>query len=336
MEVANTSMYDWATSLGEAALMCARVTGRRKFIVPALMSPERLAVLKNYAAGPALELIKVGHDGRTAQLDLTDLRAKLGSDVAGVYIENPSYLGPLEVQVEEIASITHEAGALFVVGVNPISLGLLKAPGDYGADIVVGEGQPLGNPVSFGGPLLGIFACRGEAKLIRQMPGRLIGMTTTLDGKTRGFVMVLQTREQHIRRERATSSICSNEALCAVAAAIYLATLGPRGLRELGKICAANASYAMRRLNEIKGLRSPIFDAPHFNEFTLNCDRSGMSILELNAKLLKYGIQGGKPIKQEFPELGETSLMCTTELHTRQDIDRLIEVLMKITEANDG
>lgn len=333
MDVANASMYDWATSLGEAALMCARVTGRRKFLVPTLMSPERSAVLKNYAVGPALEILKVGYDSRTGQLDLTDLRAKLGNDVAGVYVENPSYLGPLESQVEEIARATHEVGALFVVGVNPISLGLLKAPGDYGADIVVGEGQPLGNPVSFGGPLLGIFACRGEEKLIRQMPGRLIGMTTTLDGKMRGFTMVLQTREQHIRRERATSSICSNEALCAVAAAIYLATLGPKGLRELGKVCVANASYAMKKLNEIEGLRSPIFDAPHFNEFTLNCDRLGISIFDLNAELLKYEVQGGKPIKLEFPELGETSLMCTTELHTRQDIDRLVEVLTKITEA---
>ncbi len=328
LEVANSSMYDWATALGEAALMCARVTRRQKFIVPKLISKDRFSVLRNYASGPGLEVVEVGYDRRTGQLDLSQLRAELGEDVAGVYIENPSYLGFLETQGDEIAAAAHKTGALFVVGVNPISLGLFKAPGDYGADIVVGEGQPLGNPISFGGPSLGVFACRDELKLVRQLPGRLIGATTTLDGKARGYCMVLQTREQHIRRERATSSICTNEALCAVAAAIYLASLGPRGLRDLAELGASNASYAMKKLNAIKGLRAPIFEAPHFNEFTLNCDDTRVSIQELNAGLLKRGIQGGKPLRAEFPELGETALLCTTELHSREDIDRLASALI--------
>lgn len=331
LEVANSSMYDWATALGEAALMCARVTGRQKFIVPKLIAKDRLSVLRNYASGPGLEVVEVGYDRRTGQLDLRQLRAELGGDVAGVYIENPSYLGFLETQGDEIAAAAHKTGALFVVGVNPISLGLFKAPGAYGADIVVGEGQPLGNPVSFGGPSLGIFACRDELKLMRQLPGRLIGATTTLDGKARGYCMVLQTREQHIRRERATSSICTNEALCAVAAAIYLASLGPRGLRNLAELCASNASYAMKKLNTIKGLRAPIFDALHFNEFTLNCDDTRvLSIQKLNAGLLKRGIQGGKPLRAEFPELGKTALLCTTELHSREDIDRLASALKEL------
>ncbi len=333
LEVANSSVYDWATALGEAALMCVRVTKRRKFIVPKLIPQERLSVLRNYASGPALKVVEIGYDRRTGQLDLKQLREELGEDVAGVYIENPSYLGFLEAQGDEIAAATHKAGALFVVGVNPISLGLLKPPGDYGADIVVGEGQPLGNPVSFGGPSLGIFACRSDQKLLRQMPGRLIGMTSTLDGKARGYCMVLQTREQHIRRERATSNICSNESLCAVAAAIYLASLGPRGLRELAELCAANASYAMLKLGAIKGIRAPIFDAPHFNEFTLNCDDTRVSIKKLNSKLLKRGIQGGKSLRAEFPELGETALLCTTELHSREDIDCLAETLEKIVRG---
>ncbi len=330
LEVANSSMYDWATALGEAALMCARVTRRKKFLVPELIGPERFSTLQNYASGPGLEPVKIGYDRTTGQLDLGQLRKELGQAVAGVYIENPSYLGFLETQVDEIAAAAHKAGALLVVGVNPISLGLLKPPGDYGADIVVGEGQPLGNPVSFGGPSLGIFACRGETKLMRQMPGRLIGMTTTLDGGTRGYCMVLQTREQHIRRERATSSICTNEALCAVAAAIYLASLGPRGLNDLAELCASNASYAMKKLNAVKGLRAPIFDAPHFNEFTLNCTDTRVSIQKLNAGLLKRGIQGGKPLRTEFPELGETALLCTTELHSREDIDRLANALKEL------
>jgi glycine dehydrogenase subunit 1 len=326
MDVSNASMYDWATAVGEAALMCARVTGRKKILVPELMSSERFSVLQNYSLGPGLELVKIGYDWATGQLDLSQLRAKLGQDVACVYIENPSYLGFLETRAREIADAAHKAGALFVVGVNPISLGLLKAPGDYGADIVVGEGQPLGNPISFGGPTLGIFACRDDVKLVRQIPGRLIGATTTLDEKTRGFAMVLQTREQHIRRERATSNICSNEALCAVAAAIYLASLGPRGLRELAETCAANASYAIKKLDAIDGLEAPIFASPHFNEFTLRCTQPKLVIKKFNAKLLKQGIQGGKPIKGEFPEFGEAALLCTTELHRKEDIDRLADV----------
>jgi glycine dehydrogenase subunit 1 len=333
MDVSNASMYDWATAIGEAALMCARVTGREKILVPELMSPERFSVLQNYALGPSLELVKIGYDWATGQLDLSQLRAKLGQDVACVYIENPSYLGFLETRAKEIADAVHKAGALFVVGVNPISLGLLKAPGDYGADIVVGEGQPLGNPVSFGGPTLGIFACRDDVKLVRQIPGRLVGATTTLDEKTRGFTMVLQTREQHIRRERATSNICSNEALCAVAAAIFLASLGPRGLRELAETCAANASYATKKLGAIDGLEAPIFTSPHFNEFTLRCTQPKLTIKKFNAKILKQGIQGGKPIKDEFPEFGETALLCATELHRREDIDRLAYVAAEAVGA---
>ena len=334
LEVANASMYDWATALGEAALMCARITERRKFVVPETISQERLFVLQNYARGPAVRVVKVGYDDRTGQLDLSQLRAELDKDTAGVYIENPSYLGFLETQVDEIADVAHRVGAKFVVGVNPVSLGILKAPGDYGADIVVGEGQPLGNPVSFGGPALGIFACRSEDKLIRQLPGRLIGMTETVDGTTRGYAMVLQTREQHIRRERATSNICSNEALCAIAAAIYMASLGPTGFRKLAETCAANAEYAMKRLWTVDGLEVPIFDSPHFNEFTLRCTKPGVTVEKFNKKLLEQGVHGGKPIKKEFPKLDEAALICTTELHTKESIDELVEAASRALEGS--
>ncbi|MGQ9787982.1 MAG: aminomethyl-transferring glycine dehydrogenase subunit GcvPA [Candidatus Hadarchaeaceae archaeon] len=330
LDVANASMYDWATSLGEAALMCARITGRNKFIVPKIISKDRLSVLKNYAAGPSLEIIEVGYDAENGQVDLSQLDRMVDKGTAGVYVENPSYLGLVETQIEEIAEIAHKNDALFVVGVNPISLGLLKAPGDYGADIVIGEGQPLGNPVSFGGPTLGIFACRGEQRFLRQLPGRLIGMTNTVDGFARGFTMVLQTREQHIRREKATSNICSNEALCAVAAAVYLVTLGPRGLRQLAEVCASNASYLMRHLGVIDGLRVPIFKSPHFNEFTLQ--RIAGSISQLNVELLKRGIQGGKPLLKEFPEMGETALLCTTELHSKKNLDDFVKAVREIVE----
>ncbi|MEW6592971.1 MAG: aminomethyl-transferring glycine dehydrogenase subunit GcvPA [Candidatus Hadarchaeota archaeon] len=333
LDVANSSMYDWSTAVGEAALMCARVTSKRRFLVPRLMSPERLSVLKNYTAGAALEVAEVAHDEETGQIRFDDLKEKLEGGAAGVYVENPGYIGFLETGVQEIADEAHKAGALFVVGVNPISLGLLKPPGYYGADIVVGEGQPLGNSVSFGGPTLGMFACRGEQKLVRQLPGRLIGMTTTLGGNVRGYTMVLQTREQHIRRERATSNICTNEALCAVAAAAYLASMGPSGLREVAEVCAANAKYAMKKLGKVKGLKVPVFNSPHFNEFTLKCTKKGISIEKFNARLLKLGVHGGKPVRGEFPDLGETSVLCTTELHTKDDIDKLAEAAASVMEG---
>jgi len=186
--------------------------------------------------------------------------------------------------------------------------------------------------MNFGGPLLGIFACRGE-RLLRQMPGRIIGMTTTIDGSQSAYCMVLQTREQHIRREKATSNICSNEALCAVAAAVYLALLGPRGLNSLCKTILTKSQYAMKRLSEIKGLGTPVFDAPHFKEFTVNFEGSGKTVQEIHQQLLRKGIHGGKIVSHEFPELRETALYCVTEIHARRDIDRLAESLAEILEG---
>ncbi len=330
MDVANASMYDWATALAEAVLMSVRVTRRRKVLVPRTIHPERKLVLKTYTAPHGIEVIEVDYDRETGFMNLHSLEEHASNEVAAVYVENPSYLGFIEVNVEEIGEVAHKYGSLYIVGVDPISLGILEAPGNYGADIVVGEGQPLGNPMNFGGPMIGIFACRGEMKLIRQMPGRIIGMTTTLDGSHRGFVMALQTREQHIRRERATSNICTNEALCAVAAAVYLSLLGPRGLRKLCETIMYNSHYAMKRISEIDGVRAPLFKAPHFKEFVVNFDDTGIGVEEIHRKLLERGFHGGKPIKKEFPELGESALYCVTEMHKRSDIDGLAEALRKM------
>lgn len=332
LEIVNASLYDWATALGEAALMSARVTRRKRILIPHYISPERRSVLENYARGPGLEIVKVRQSPSTGQLDLDDLNARLDENTAAVYIENPGYLGFLEERVEEISNITHEAGSLFVVGVNPISLGVIKPPGEYGADIVVGEGQPLGNPVSFGGPSLGIFACRNESRFLRQIPGRLVGMTTTLRGE-RAFCIVLQTREQHIRRERATSNICSNETLCALRAAVYLATLGPKGLRRIAETCMGNAHYLMKCLSKIEGLEAPVFKAFHFNEFVLRCT-TGLDIGSLNRALLERGVQGGHILKKEFPELGEAELLSTTEVHSKSDLDRFVAAVEEIVGGN--
>jgi glycine dehydrogenase subunit 1 len=331
MEVANSSMYDWASALGEAVRMAVRINSRTEVVVPKLIHPERFATLQTYVEPLKLQIRSAGYNSETGLLNLENLKHQVSEKTSAVYIENPSYLGFTETQVQEIAEITHDKGALFIVGVDPISLGVLKPPGEYGADIVVGEGQPLGNHLNFGGPLLGLFACRGEMELIRQMPGRVIGMTKTLGGDKTGFCMALQTREQHIRRERATSNICTNEALCAVASAAYLALLGPQGLRELGEIIMMKTQYTMQKLTKIKGVRAPLFNAPHFKEFTVNFDKAGKTVRKLHQTLLKeYGVHGGKDLSKEFPELGQTALYCVTEVHSKSDMDRLAQALSKI------
>ncbi len=336
MEVANGSLYDWASALGEAVRMAARFKRRRTVLVPEIIHPERLQTLRTYSEPAGISIQSTGYDSKTGKLDIQDLEKKISEKTAALYIENPSYLGFIETQVEEIAKVAQDHGALFIVGVDPISLGVLEPPGEYGADIVVGEGQPLGNPMNYGGPLLGIFACRDDRRLIRQMPGRVVGMTTTVDGKQRGFCMALQTREQHIRRERATSNICSNETLSAVAAATYLALLGPEGLQELGKTIMGRAHYAMEALEKIDGIRAPLFHAPHFKEFTVNFDGTGKTVEMVNKRLLESNLHGGKDVSAEFPDLGETALYCITETHSKEDIDCLTSTLKQILREEES
>jgi glycine dehydrogenase subunit 1 len=333
MDIANCSMYDWASALGEAARMASRVKSRNEILVPRIINSERLATLKVYAEPAGISVKNVEYDAKTGEISLVDLKNKLSDRTAAVYAENPSYLGFVETQTDEISQEAHSRGALFIVGVDPTSLGILKPPGEYGADVVVGEAQPLGNPMNFGGPLLGIMACRDDMSLIRQMPGRIIGLTRTQSGNQNGFCMVLQTREQHIRRERATSNICTNEALCAVASAVYMALLGPEGLKELGETIMYKANYAIKLLSELKGIKTPVFRSTHFKEFTVNFDKAGLGANEVNERLLKHHIHGGKNISKEFPELGETVLYCITEIHSKQDIDQLAETLKEILKG---
>ena len=329
MDVTNSSMYDWATSVGEAALMSNRITRATKVLVSDLMSPYRFDVLKTYTEPVGIKIEKIDHDPITGQLDLEDLKDKNDDQTAMVYIENPSYMGFAEEKADAIGELTHETKALYVVGVDPTSLGLLKAPGDYGADIVVGEGQPLGNHMSYGGPLLGIFACKHENKYIRQMPGRIIGITETLEDNRQGYVMTLTTREQHIRREKATSNICSNQALNAVAAGVYLSLMGPQGMKELSETIMKKAKYAQKKIGELPGIRAPIFNSFHFKEFTVNFQQKKLK--EVNNVLHLKGLEAGIPLNDEF-ELGETAIYCVTELHSKEDIDYLVSTLKEALE----
>ena len=315
MDIVNCSMYDWSTALAEAALMCYRVKRNPKFIISQNIHPERKDVLKTYTE-EFIEIVEVGYD--ETGIDMEGVKKHIG-DACGVYIENPTFLGYFEQGIDEIEGLAHENGALVVAGVDPISLGVVTPPGEY-ADITIGES--VGYPPSFGGPLMGIFGVRNETKLLRKMPGRLIGATEDENGD-RGFVMTMQTREQHIRRGKATSNICTNEALCAVASAVYLSYYGKRGLKELAELCMKNARYTMRRINEVSGFKAPLFNAPHFKEFTVH--REGMK--EADRALLEDGIHGGLLLENLGFDLKDTALYCVTELHTKKDIDRLISVL---------
>jgi len=314
MDASNASHYDGATSVAEAAIISCMHTGRRKVAVSSAVHPEYRATLRTYAHGHGIDVIEIPCTGGVTPPD--GIEACVADDVAAVILQNPNFFGCIE-DVEAAEKVAHSHGALYTVVVDPISLGVMAPPGSYGADIVVGEGQSLGNPLSFGGPYLGIFAVR--EKVLRRMPGRLVGMTVDNRGQ-RGFVLTLQAREQHIRREKATSSICSNEALCAAAALVYLSTMGKQGLREVGEMCLSKAHYAAQRI-AATGAFSLAFGAPFFKEFAVRCPVDPEKIVE---KMAEQGILAGYPLGRAYPELGDCLLIAVTEKRTRQEIDRLV------------
>lgn len=319
MDVVNSSMYDASTALGEAILMAHRISGGSRFLISRAVSPEKRLVAETYARGADIALVDVAYEKGTGQVDLADLRSKLTNDFAGFYFETPNFFGPIETQCQEIRQIL--GTKTMVVGVNPMALALLRPPGDFGADIVVGDAQVFGSPMNLGGPTIGVFGCRSEH--VRKMPGRIIGMTNDLEGR-RSYCMTLQTREQHIRRSKATSNICTNEALLAVAAAAYLSIVGRKGLREIARKNVENMSALSSRMDSVKGLKAPRFNANHFNEFVVS---SELDSAKIHRALLARGIHGGLVLDSMFPELGHSSLYATTEMHTKHDHDRLVAAL---------
>jgi len=321
MDAANTSMYDGSTALGEAALMAHRITGKKQIVIPRALHWEKRDVLRSYTVGPGLRIIEVGFDSETGTLDLDQLRNAVGPDTAAVYVENPNFFGRFQ---EDLADIRAIAPSVLIVGANPLALAVTTAPGDLGADIVIGEGQPLGNAVNFGGPLVGVFACREEH--LRKMPGRVIGLTRDVEDR-RAFCMTLQTREQHIRRERAMSNICTNETLMAVTSAAYVAVLGPRGLRKVALENIRRAKQLAERIDPLESFEAPAFPGAHFNEFVV---RSEVPYHRVHKALLAAGVHGGLSLTTHFPELGEAALFATTEVHTEADYDRLLEAMEAI------
>jgi len=308
MDVSNASMYDGASALTEACLMAAAITGRERVALLSTIHPHYEAVLRTYAAGRKLA-VDVMEPGGVA----------LSAEHACLAVQQPSFFGCLE-DVTALAEKARAAGALYIVAADPISLGLFRPPGEYGADVVVAEGQSLGIPLSFGGPYLGIFAAR--EKYVRQMPGRIVGRTTDSEGRT-GYVLTLQTREQHIRRERATSNICSNEQLVALAATVYLCTLGRQGLRRVAELCYHKAHYAAEALAALPGYSLPLAGT-FFKEFVVRCPRPPE---ETNAALLERGIIGGLDVSDQI-EKG--MLLCVTEMNSREEIDGLVTALREV------
>ncbi len=329
MDAANTSMYDAPTALGEAALMAKRLSRKNEFIIPSSIHWDKKHVLRNYVKGAGMVIREVAHDPETGELDLSALGSAVGDDTAGVYFEQPNLLGVLEPRVAEIREML-DGKKMMVVGVNPVALGAMAAPGEYGADVVIGEAHVFGNPVNYGGPFSGVFACKNAH--IRKMPGRIIGLTRDDHGR-RAFCMTLQTREQHIRREKATSNICTNEALSAVASLVHISLLGPDGLRRLATVNMDRTRRVARGLDAIDGLRAPAFGGSFFNEFTVRLE-SGGSVPALMKAMLAKGFHAGVPLagKGISAELEDAFLVTATEMNDPDTIDEYVAVMKEAVE----
>ncbi|HOO44983.1 MAG TPA: aminomethyl-transferring glycine dehydrogenase subunit GcvPA [Deltaproteobacteria bacterium] len=315
MEVSNASMYDGATALAEAALMASRLKGIRRIIVTRTTHPAYRAVLRTYLQNIRdLELVEIPFDPDTGRTDLRSLEEAVGEDAA-FFVQQPNYFGIVE-PMEKIAEISSKTGFWGMVITEAISLGIMKRPGSYDPDVVVGEAQSFGNPVCAGGPLLGFFCVNKNH--VRRMPGRVVGMTKDHNGRD-AFCLTLATREQHIRREKATSNICSNQGLCALRSALYLSAMGPKGLRTVASQCASGARYLMAALKD-KGIQ-PLFGAPFFHEFVMKMDEKKRLALK------DLGIIAGIPIAADYPELPDAVLITVTEMNTKEDLRCLLENL---------
>ncbi len=316
MDIANSSMYDGPTALAEAAMMSAGQTKKKTILVSKTVHPESREVLKSNAKGQNLHVVEI--DEKDGVTDVEDLSAKYNEDTACVIVQYPNFLGNLE-DLAAIEKIAHQGKGLFVVSSNPLSLGVLKPPGEFGADVVVGDVQPFGIPTQLGGPHCGYFAV--TKKLMRKVPGRLVGQTTDVNGK-RGFVLTLQAREQHIRRDKATSNICSNQALNALGASIAMAAIGKRGVKDMATQNIQKAHYAKNKLKE-KGVEI-VYDQPFFNEFVVRLPKP---IEEVNKELLNHKILGGFDLSRHYSDKENMMLIAVTELRTKEEIDEFASVL---------
>jgi glycine dehydrogenase subunit 1 len=331
MDVVNVPTYDGFQATATSLRMATRITGRREVLIAKTISADLLSRIRDYCK-PNVEIKLIGYDTETGQLDLDALKAEISSETATVYFENPSYLGFIETRGEEISQIAHDHGAVCVVGVDPISLGVLTPPADYGADIVCGDIQPLGMHMQFGGGQAGFIATRDEEKYVMEYPSRLFGIAPTSVPGEYGFGDVAYERTSFAVREEGKEWVGTAAALWGITAGVYLALMGPRGMVEIGEGIMARARYAMLELDKIKGVKAPVFQSPHFKEFIVHFGGTGKTVAEINKALLARGIFGGKDLTREFPELGDSALYCVTEVHTKDDMDRLVDALKEVVQ----
>lgn len=329
MDVVNVPTFDWGQAAATAVRMAARITGRNRVLLAKSVAPERSKIIINYGT-PDLQFEFVQFDTRSGAMDLADLKAKLTDDVAAVYFENPSYLGFIEAQGPEISMLLKGNDSLMVVGVDPISLGVLAPPSHYGADIVCGDLQPLGMHMNFSGGQAGFIATRDEVKFVQEYPSRLFGIVPTVKEGEYGFGDVAYERTSFALREKGKESVGTQTALWGITAGVYLALLGPEGMQEVGQTIMQNSQYAVQRLNQITGVTGSRLESPFFKEFIVDFNQTGLSVEQINQRLIEKKIFGGKDLSQEFPEFGQSALFCVTEVHTKEDIDHLVQSIKEI------
>jgi glycine dehydrogenase subunit 1 len=332
LEAVALSTYDWGNAAGSALRMASRITGRRVVLCPRATGPERLATIRTLCE-PDIIVNTVPFQPDTLLLDTTALQDALSGDVAAVYVEMPSYLGVIDTAASEIAQLAHAHGALFVVGVDPSSLGVLATPPSYGADIVCGELQPLGMHMSYGGGLAGFVATPDEPQYIHEHSGFMIGVAPTSSKGELGFGYLDFDRTLYIQREEGKDFTGTATGLWAITAAVYLSLMGPQGMQELGRGIMQRSHFAARCINEIPGVRAPAFSAPYFKEFVVSFDETTATVDEVNRSLRDRGIFGGHDLSRDFPELGQSALYSVTEIHTRNDIAQLTDALADITQS---
>jgi glycine cleavage system P protein (glycine dehydrogenase) subunit 1 len=321
--------YDWGAAAATSICMAARITGRRQAIIPASIGAERRSLIEGYCA-PWVDTVTIPFDPRTGLLELGRVKDALSEETACIYLEVPGFLGVIETQAEELASLAKEAGALTVVGVDPISLGVLEAPPRYGADIVCGELQPLGIHMHYGGGLAGFVASRDTERFVSEYPMFLIGIGPTAVEGEYAFGEVVWERTSYVQRGDSKEYTGTTQNLWAIAAGAYLAMLGPAGLTEIGQTIMGRARYAAARLDELPGVRAPAFSAPFFKEFVVDFSETGRTVAEINRALRERGIFAGLDLSEQYPELGQSALVCVTEVHAKADIDRFADELAEV------
>jgi glycine dehydrogenase subunit 1 len=332
-DVVNVPTMDGAQAAATAIRMAGRINGRNQVLVPKSLDREKYLVMKNYGR-PALELIEVDYDSESGKLDLDDLKRKLSDRTAAVYFENPNFFGVIEDAAQDISDLAHEAGALSVVGVDPITLGVLAPPSHYGADIICGDLQPLGMHMNYGGGQAGFISTRDEEKFVMEFPSRLFGLAPTTVPGEYGFGDVAYDRTSFGEyREQAKEYVGTQAALWGITAGVYLATMGPAGMKEVGDTMVKNAHYAQQKLATVPGIRTDRFNGAFFKEFVVDFSKTGKTVAQINRSLLEKGIFGGYDLSNDFPHMGECALYCVTEVHTKEDLDRLADALNSIVNA---